>query len=124
MSRPFGGGMQRSHVLGLGALAVLLALALGSALESAADAVWTPLVAVVAAEILLMTFAVALRPEKRLPFFCPPFVLFVGFQAQFFVVGPLLLPYSTFISETSVAPRLVVLTVAAFIGLLATFFVG
>jgi len=116
--------MTRVALLSLAALAVVLALALGYVVEHAVEFVWAPVVAAVALESVLVFVAILFRPERSLPFLCDPAVLFVIFQAQFFIIGALSLPFTTAFAETPLSPRIVALTVMAFIGLLAMFLVG
>jgi hypothetical protein len=108
------------------AVLVAVAAAVGGtlALEMLVDAVWPRLAVLIFAEVGLLVFAVVARPEKKLPILCDPVVVFVGFQSQFFVLGPIALPYTTFMAETPVPATMIVMTVLGFIGLLSMFLVG
>ncbi len=116
--------MNRTAVLGVGILASLLALAVGLGIESLFNVVWAQVVVLVVVEVVLLVLAVVIRPEKQLPFLCDPGVLFVAFQSQFFVAGPLLLPFTEFYASTPIPARIVALTVLGFIALLLMFLLG
>jgi hypothetical protein len=113
--------------LGIGlciAIAVLLAVIAGAQIERAFDFIWAPVVASVVLEIVILLFAVLVRPDRNLPFLCDPIVLFPLFQAQFFVIGALSLPFTHSYAETPLAPTIVTMTVLGFVGLLVTFLIG
>ncbi|HJQ97088.1 MAG TPA: hypothetical protein VJ826_02185 [Candidatus Polarisedimenticolaceae bacterium] len=116
--------MRRLTLLFAVLVAVALAVVMGLGLERLADFAWQRLALLVTLEVALLAATVIFRPEKRLPILCDPAVLFVGFESQFFVVGPLALPYTTFNVESPVPPNMVVMTVLAFIGLLTMYLIG
>src|SRR5262245_40748898 len=105
-------------------LAVGVALLIGLAIEFAFTFVWVSVVLLITLAIILFALALIVRPEPRIPLLCDPVVLFVGFQAQFFVVGPLVLPYTTFYAEVPISAERVALTVLCFLLLLVAFLVG
>lgn len=93
-------------------------------LETALEWTWTQVLIVVLLEVVLLAAALLARPERRLPLLCDPLVLFVAFQVQFFVIGPLALPYTTFYATVPMAPERIAGTVGWFVALMAMFWVG
>ena len=104
--------------------AVLGALAAAAALERLVDLVWLQVSITVGLEIVVLVGALMTRPDKTLPFFCDPLVLFVVFEAQFFVVGALAFPYSSAYALSPVPSKVIVFTLLGFLGLLSMFLVG
>ena len=81
---------------------------------------------VYSAVVLLIVFMVAgvlLRPERRLPWLCDPLVLFLAFQTQFFVVGPIAQSMGFYVIAPLPTSRLLVM-IGLFALMLLGFFVG
>ncbi|HEX6851531.1 MAG TPA: hypothetical protein VF139_08990 [Candidatus Polarisedimenticolaceae bacterium] len=105
-------------------LGATLACAAAYGLELAFEWTWTQVLLVVILEVILLAAAVLARPERDLPLLCDPIVLFVAFQVQFFVVGPLALPYTTFYATVPMSPERIAGTVGWFVALMAMFWLG
>ncbi len=113
-------------------LRILIALAAGAAallVPNLLDLQWGLVLLMVVLVVLLLGFGIWYRAEKRLPFLCDPMVLVSAFQAQFFVVGPLCLPfihhsYYTVNPIFGVPVERVVITVALFFLMQGCFIVG
>jgi len=87
---------------------------------------WGLVVLMVALVVLLLVLGVWARAEKRLPFLCDPLVLVSVFQAQFFVIGPLCLPFvqAQYTSLYTIPVERVVATLALFLLLQGSFIAG
>ena len=109
-------------------LFIALGIALGClgllVVESALEWTWTQVLVAVIVEVVLLAAALVVRPERQLPLLCDPLVLFIAFQVQFFVIGPLALPYTTFYATVPMPPERIAATVGWFIALMAMFWVG
>jgi hypothetical protein len=116
--------MRGASVLGWAAIAITSAIGVAVAFDRAMNFVYVPMFLAVAVECLILALALVARPERSIPFLCDPVVLFVLFQSQFFVVGPVALPFTMAFSRAAIPPSLALITVVAFIGLLIAFLIG
>lgn len=105
-------------------LAVLAAAAVALLVPALVELPWGPVVLMVVLIGILFGASIWYRAEKQLPFLCDPVVLVCAFQAQFFLVGPLGLPYvgSHFLFRVPV--DLVVFTLGMFLLMQGAFIVG
>ena len=75
--------------------AILVAVVGGMAALAAAELLFQQVLAqvlvLVLSMLVVMAVGVALRPERRIPLLCDPFVMCCAFLAQFYVIGPIVM---------------------------------
>jgi hypothetical protein len=109
------------------ALAALLGAAAIVAAEFVPDATLAQILVLSLLTLILMSVAIALRPEQQMPILCDPLVLACAFLAQFFVLAPVLAHltgFQTLVFFIPPKPSTIVTTMAAFVLMLAFCILG